>query len=475
MENKLEKRYGLLTAISMVVGIVIGSGVFFKAQDVLRYTGGNMPMGILAWAIGGAVMICCAYTFSGLASKYEKINGVVDYAEAAVGRRYAYITGWFLSTMYYPGMTSVLAWVSARYTLELFGNRESSGGLCLALAGFYLCLSFVINSLSPVLAGKLQVSATVIKLIPLVIMAAAGIIVGSVNGNMVEAFSSWHRTGSSGGVFAAVVATAFAYEGWIIATTINSELKNSKKNLPIALVLGTTIIALVYILYYVGLAGAVPVDVLINDGSPAAFRAVFGNAAGAVLNTFVVVSCLGTLNGLMLGSTRGLYSVAARGDGPSSRVLAHVDEATKMPSNSAAIALVLCAGWLFYYYGANLGDTPVFGIFSFDSSELPIITIYAFYIPIFVRFALHHGRENIFRGIVMPMVSTAASAFMLFAAVYAHGYVPYTEARAQGRFSCPVLFYALVFALNIGLGLFLGRGGKSFAAKSKRKNREEQA
>ena len=56
MENKLEKRYGLLTAISMVVGIVIGSGVFFKAQDVLRYTGGNMPTGILAWAIGGAVM-----------------------------------------------------------------------------------------------------------------------------------------------------------------------------------------------------------------------------------------------------------------------------------------------------------------------------------------------------------------------------------------------------------------------------------
>ena len=95
MENKLTKKYGLLTAICMVVGIVIGSGVFFKAQTVLQKTGGDMPLGIIAWIIGGLVMIACILAFSSMAQKYEKVNGVVDYAEATMGKKYAYLMGWF--------------------------------------------------------------------------------------------------------------------------------------------------------------------------------------------------------------------------------------------------------------------------------------------------------------------------------------------------------------------------------------------
>ena len=76
--NQLQKRYGLFTAICMVVGIVIGSGVFFKAQDILKYTGGNMLLGILAWVIGGVVMVICAFNFANFATKYSKVNGVVD-------------------------------------------------------------------------------------------------------------------------------------------------------------------------------------------------------------------------------------------------------------------------------------------------------------------------------------------------------------------------------------------------------------
>ena len=115
MANELKKKYGLLTAICMVVGIVVGSGVFFKAEAILNKTGGNLKIGILAWIIGGIVMVTCAYTFSILATKHEKVSGVVDYAEAMLGRKYAYFVGWFLAVFYYPTLTSVLAWVSARY------------------------------------------------------------------------------------------------------------------------------------------------------------------------------------------------------------------------------------------------------------------------------------------------------------------------------------------------------------------------
>ena len=99
MENNLEKRYGFFTAVCMVVGIVIGSGVFFKAQDILNYTDGNMPLGIIAWLIGGAVMLICALAFSTLASQYGRVNGIVDYAEAAVGEKYAFFVGWFMTTV----------------------------------------------------------------------------------------------------------------------------------------------------------------------------------------------------------------------------------------------------------------------------------------------------------------------------------------------------------------------------------------
>lgn len=250
MESSLSQKYGLFTAIAMVVGIVIGSGVFFKAEKVLTVTGGNLSLGILAWIIGGSIMITCAYTFSILATRHEQVNGVVDYAEAALGSSYGYYVGWFMAFIYYPTLVSVLAWVSARYTAVLFG-WSITGGECMTIAGFFLVASYTLNALSPVLAGKFQVSTTVIKLIPLALMALVGTILGLNNGMIVQNFTTivtevqtWQA------LFTAVVATSFAYEGWIIATSINAELQDSKKNLPRALVVGTFTVMVVYILYY---------------------------------------------------------------------------------------------------------------------------------------------------------------------------------------------------------------------------------
>jgi APA family basic amino acid/polyamine antiporter len=441
----------------MVVGIVIGSGVFFKAQDILNYTDGNMIFGTLAWVIGGIVMIICAFNFANFATKYEKVNGVVDYAEAIVGEKYAYMTGWFLSTIYFPAMTSVLAWVSARYTLVLFNpGADITSGLCMALGAFYLCAVYAINILSPKIAGKFQVSATIIKLIPLAIVVVVGTIVGLVNGNTGEAFTQATEAvgGDFGSVFAGVAAAAFAYEGWIIATSINAELKNAKKNLPIALVIGTIIIMVVYITYFIGLTGGASVDVLRTEGSTTAIKNLFGNVGGTILNVFIVISCLGTLNGLMLACTRSFYSVAVRGWGPKPKTLASVDEHTNMPSNSGVIALLCCGAWFFYFYAANL-TAPVFGVFSFDSSELPIITIYALYIPIFIKFIIKEGKNNAFKNIVMPILATIAALFMVFVAIYAHGVRPYQAAQANGEFSFPVLFYMIVFAVIMVIGALL--------------------
>ena len=422
MSNKLDKKYGLLTAIAMVIGIVIGSGVFFKAEKVLTATGGNLLLGIIAWIIGGIIMIACAYTFAVMATKYEYVNGVVDYAEAAIGKTYGYYVGWFMAVIYYPTLTSVLAWVSARYTCVLFGFSITDGE-CMTIACLYLIGAFAMNSLSPVLAGKFQVSTTIIKLIPLLLMAVVGTIVGITSGMTVANFTIVvEKVDTFSGLFTAVVATAFAYEGWIIATSINAELKDAKKNLPRALIGGTFAIMLVYILYYIGLAGAVSNETMMaggEAGAKLAFETVFSSIGGSLIFVFVIISCLGTLNGLMLGCTRGLYSIAVRGRGPKQDVFKQVDNITNMPTNSSVIGLLFCGIWLLFFYGANLTDSW-FGFLSFDSSELPIVTIYAMYIPIFIMMIKKETELGAFKRFVMPILSICGCIFMMIAACFAH-------------------------------------------------------
>lgn len=458
---KLDKKYGLPTAICMVVGTVIGSGVFFKAQNVLTATGGNMPLGIAAWVITGILMILCSLQFATMAGKYEKVNGVVDYAEATCGKSYAYYLAWFMVNIYYPAMTSVLAWVSARYFGVLFG-WNLAGPEVLALSGFFLIANYTLNAFSPKLAGKFQVSATIIKLIPIILMAIIGSIVGTVNGTLPQNFSTIVTEVAGGklaGLFAAIVATVFAYEGWIVATSINAEIKNSKRNLPLALVLGSLIVVAAYVLYYIGVAGGATNAELIEKGAPFAFSQVFGNVGGTLLNICIVISCLGTLNGLMVAATRGMYSIACRNEGPRPEVFGQVDPHTNMVTNSSVWGLFICAAWLLYFYGANL-TSGWFGLFNFDSSELPIVTIYAMYIPIFVRWMINEKELKFTKRFLLPILAIIACAFMVFAAIYAHGITPFKAAQAQGKFSFPVLFYVIIFAVILLIGALLRKSKK---------------
>lgn len=453
MKNNLQRKYGLFTAICMVVGIVIGSGVFFKAQTILSKTGGDMPLGILAWIIGGAIMLACLLTFSFMGQKYERVNGLVDYAEATVGPRYGYFIGWFSATIYFPAMTSALAWVSARYTMDFIVSVNpdfpllipaAQGGTvvgpeCLALTLFYLCGTYALNALSPRMAGKFQTSTTVIKMIPLALMAVVGLIYGLVSGTLANNFVTNAQVGEVSGnpLFASVCATAFAYEGWIIATSINAEIKDSKKNLPKALILGGITIAAVYIFYYIGVAGGATNQQLIDQGATVAFTNIFGGVLGNVLNLFIVVSCLGTTNGLMLGCTRCIYSLAARGEGPAPEVFSQIDEKTNMPGNSGIFALMVTAAWFLYFYLSNLACTWT-GPFVFDSTELPIITIYLMYLPILVQWMRKEKEQSAVRRFVLPILALCGSVFMVIACIVSHG---------MGCF-----WYMIVFAVVMFIG-----------------------
>ena len=451
----MQKRYGLFTAISMVVGIVIGSGIFFKATKVLANNNGDMGRSLLTVGIVGAIMLICSFVFANLASRYEKVNGVIDYAEAALGRGYAYYVAWFMTLIYYPTITSTLGWVTAQYAAILFGFPVA--GMTHYWVGFGILLADgLINAYAPRLAGKLQVSATVIKLIPLILMAIAGTITGLSNGLTVEAFTaaSAQIASQGSGLMGAIVAFAFAYEGWIIATTINSELKDSKRNLPKALTVGGIIVIATYLLYYIGVTGGASNAELIEKGATVAFTNIFGNVIGNILNLFIAISCIGTMNGLMLGCCRGVYSVAARGKGPATHMFSRVDEHTNMPNNSAVMGLLLCGFWGLYFYLSNLAGTwshktvftgTIFESvpFLFDPTELPIITIYALYIPVFIQWIRKQKGTSVWQHYILPILAICGSVFMVIACLVSHG---------MGCF-----WYLIVFAFVMVLGGLLNR------------------
>ena len=460
--SKLQRKYGLFTAICMVVGIVIGSGVFFKAQTILTKTGGDMPLGILAWIIGGAIMLVCLLTFSFMGQKYERVNGLVDYAEATVGKKYGYMMGWFSATIYFPAMTSVLAWVSARYTLDFITSAfpnfpmtipAAQGGTIIgpetmALTLFYLCAIYAINTLSPKLAGKFQTSTTIIKMIPLALMAVVGLIVGLTTGQMQENFVTQANVGTVSGnpLFASVCATAFAYEGWIIATSINAEIKDSKKNLPKALTIGGIVIVATYLFYYIGVAGGASNQDLIDKGATIAFTNIFGGFLGNVLNLFIVISCLGTTNGLMLGCSRCMYSLADRGEGPNPKFFSQLDPISNMPTNSSIFALLVTGAWFLYFYASNLAGIWS-GPFVFDSSELPIITIYLMYLPILIQWMRKEKDENTLKRFIMPCLAFIGSVFMVIACIIGHG------------IAC--FWYLIVFAVIMVIGLLVDKSNKN--------------
>ncbi|NDV18320.1 amino acid permease [Pseudodesulfovibrio sp. JC047] len=412
--DKLQKKYGFWTATAMVVGIVIGSGVFFKADDVLKASGGSLTTALTAWLIGGSIMVVTAYVFSKIATRIERVNGVVDYFEQAYGRKAGYMVAWFMTFIYYPTLVAVLAWVSANYTGALLGSSD----LVWPISFVYLTGFFLLNYFSPVLAGKWQVTSTVVKLIPLGLVAIVGGFAGLSSGMTMDNFTNAAQTvaGSGGGLAVATLSTAFAYEGWIIATVINAELRDAKRTLPRALVVGTIAVVCIYMLYYLGISGVLTNDQVLAAGDDAPVKVIaliFSKLSGTVLTLFVIISCLGTLNGLIMGSARGMFSIASRNMGPKPDYFNKINPQTNSTTTSAIMGYVLSCLWLIVWYGNFMGWWGQF----MDISELPIAFLYVIYISIYIWVMKTFTDLGAFSRYICPVLAGCGSLYIIWGAI----------------------------------------------------------
>lgn len=449
MKNELEKKWGLPTALSMVMGIVIGSGIFFKAVKVLSITKGNMAQALLVIGIVGMICIVCSNVFAQMGRNYSSCNGLVDYAEVACGKKYAYFIGFFTSTIYNPVIASTLCYIGASYFSMMCG-LEMYGQATTGFSIFFMIMLIVMNMLAPKLAGKFQVSTTIIKLAPILLMAIIGSAVGIINGNGVAIFTEAAGVASGKDIFAGVCAFTFSYEGWIAATTINSELKNPKRDLPLALTIGGIGCTLIYMLYVYSMSATMSAAEIIAAGDnlpKIAFANMFGNFAGNIILAIIVISCLGTANGMTISTMRGFYSLAVRGNGLRPKAVSEIDESTGMPLKSCIIGIGLMGFWLFqtstlFFQGplAFNGTHNPEWLLAWEADEICIITIYALYIPIFVHIIKSETTFNFLNRYILPSLAIILSLFMCYCAYHAYG--------------IQILYYLIFFTITQAIGMY---------------------
>lgn len=422
--EKVKKQYGLWTGIAMVIGIVIGSGVFLKAGGVLQLSGGDLKLSLLAWLVGGLIMIASGFCFAVFASKVTKFNGVIDYVEVATNKKVGYGLSWLMTTFYYPIIASIVSLFAGQYFFIMIGHPEiglTSGGNFI----FALCvvsLIVLLNYYSPMLSSKFQISSTVIKLIPIGIIAIVGIFASVIVGDgygILNAFKDSATQAPNGEALVAnfgdaVKKTAFAYEGWVCATAINAELKDSKKNLPRALVGGTVAILIFYLVYYISLSAFLGNQGTINEDSNApiaVFNIIFGSVGGTVFTLFIMISCLGTVNGLAIACCRGMYTMSTRGLGIAPQKISKLGKNSSVSLGSCIygyLCILLMLGvWALVFNGVG----PFARLGSMD--EIVCAIIYSVYIFIYVYIIKNFKEYGVFKRFVMPIIAIIGSVFFM--------------------------------------------------------------
>jgi len=409
------REYGLFTTIAMIVGIVIGSGIFFKSDDMLGYTNGNVGLAVLVFCIAAFTIVFGCLSFSQLAALTDKPGGVITYANEFIGKRWAAMFGWFQVFIYYPTLTVLISWVVGIYVgLTMGWELTFVGMIGVGLVWFFIC--FFYNILSAKIGGIFQEASVIIKLIPLFAIAIGGLIFGdpiaAIQNPSPEAIQATKTLGWA----AAIGPIAFSFDGWVVSTAVAHEVKNSKRNVPRALVAAPLFVLAAYLMYFLGITGYLGVEQVMEMGDTAVAVAatnLLGPTFAGIIYVFVTISVMGTVNGVILGYIRLPYSLALRNAIPFSNALKKIDPKLNMPVNSAYFAIAVSGVWWVIHYLQNKYSLLING----DIAEIAIAVSYVLYIVLYYQvFRLwREGKiKSIWYGAVFPALATLGSLFVLF-------------------------------------------------------------
>ncbi|WP_019227463.1 APC family permease [Sedimentibacter sp. B4] len=319
-KSEFKQEIGVFGGVSIIGGIMIGSGIFYLGSYVLMRTGMSMGLAILCWIVGGIVSLLGGLCFAELGASRPVAGGMVVYLNEAyhpiVGFLFGFVS-WLIS-----GAGSIAA-IAVALPTALRSFFELSDMTVKLIAVVLIVALTVYNYMGVKKASILQNVSMVAKLIPIAIIMFGALIFGKQTPDLslVPADGSAVSFTSILGMIAfATVATLWAYEGWTNLNTVAEEMKNPKKNLPLSLIIAIGGILVLYTLFNYSVYKVLPhneIVAMINAdnyylGTEVAKR-IFGNVGGTIVLVGMIISMFGSLNGMILTFPRTYYAMAKEG------------------------------------------------------------------------------------------------------------------------------------------------------------------
>lgn len=436
--ERLPRRLGLASAVAVLVGTTIGSGIF-RTPAVVAERVGATELFVAGWVLGGALALAGALTYAELAAIFPRTGGIYVYIREAFGRGPAFLFGWAELWVIRPAALGAIAIVAAEYLCRLLGvdGSVSLAGLPQSLAQVtaagLIVIVATVNYRGVHLAAVVQNVSTVLKVSALLGLVALGFALSPAYGLTRAVAPSRALLSPLSGFGLALVSILWAYDGWADLSFVAGEVKDPQRNMPRALFLGTAAIIVIYLSVNAVYLRLIPLDRM--PGSPLiaadAAQMVLGQAGVAFVSAAVMVSAFGSLNGSMMVGPRIFYAMAE--DRLFFRRLAEVHPRFATPWASIVVAAALGIIYVSVRGFAQLADQFIIGIWPF----------YA--LGIAATFVLRRTRADLerpYRAWGYPLVPV----LFLLAALYI---------LSNYMISEPVLFFADVGVVLTGIPVYI--------------------
>jgi amino acid transporter len=340
-EPSTTRQLGLMDAVSLIIGIVIGAGIYETAPFILSCVSGPGEA-MLVWTIGGVLSVIGALCYAELATTYPRVGGDYFFQRRAFGPGTAFLFSWSQLTVIMSGSIGLMAFVFADYAVRLFGLSPDDAPW---LAVFSVVALTVANIVGLQSGRRTQNFLTLLKGLGLVAIVLAGFFWPQAPRAAAAA-----ATGGGPGFGLALILVLYTYGGWNDAAFVVAEMKDKRRNIPRALLAGTAGVALIYLLVNAAYLNGLGFEAAKNSRAIAAdvLQGPLGSAGAGLMSALVMISALGAVNGLILTGAR-IYA-AAGADFPAFSLLARWDSGRGTPVASLVaqmlitLALVLLVG-----------------------------------------------------------------------------------------------------------------------------------
>lgn len=363
----LTRRIGLWTAVAILVGSTIGSGIFRSPAGIADKLPGPLPL-MLIWVTGGLFALCGALTLAEVAGAYPRTGGVYAFIREAWGRLPAFLFGWSELVMIRAAALGAISTTFAEYFLRLTGNDPSIAPYSTYTHWIAAAAIFVAGATNYVgvrRAGVMVNLMTAGKVLGLLVVIALAFAIGlpRTGGHYTPAIPEGSFSVAAFGL--ALVSVLWVYDGWADVSFVAGEVKDPKRNLPRVLIFGTMSIICIYLLANLAYLAVLPVEEIRRSPLVAAdvADALVGSPGVVFVSAVVMISTFGTLNAVMITGPRVIFATAV--DGMLFRPLAKVHP--KYGTPHVSIATVTAIGVIFVLLGTfeQLADAFVTAIVPF--------------------------------------------------------------------------------------------------------------